>query len=610
MKKVLALILACMLCLSCVAFADQLAVDSNEANTLVIGSSSMNGDFIDGFGSNAYDNYVKQLLHAYCDTFEMTPAGEYVLNPSVVKEYTVEADDAGNKTYTFFLCDDLKWSDGSALTAKDYVASLLWKASPHWLAAGASSNVGMGLVGYTDYLTGAAEYFQGVKLIDEYTFSCTISADELPYFYEYYYVAVPPICAAVYMPGVEIVSDENGTKFDADGAAILAAMNNVAATERFAPSIACGPYSFISFENGSVTCQINPNFKGDLNGEKPKMQYIVLKVVAQDTDIDSLLAGEIDLLTTITEGTKIEAAKANADKVYTHSYFRNGYGLMAFTCDFGPTADANVRWALANLVDRNAIVSYALGGYGGTVDSQYGFAQWMYQEAGADLEEELTAFNLNIDKANEYLDQTEWVFEADGVTPFDATKANADGTYIRHNAAGEKLTIMHCGTEKVLVTDAIEIQYTANAPLAGVDFQITKQDFSALLDHLYYGYEKGDERIYHSFNLSTDLSATFDPYLQSFHSDKAGTWENYGQLQDAELDELIMKLRAIEPGDNEAFIDAWIEYEVRWQELMPQIPLFSNEYFDIAANNVKGLQSTPFAYCTDTICSIYKDIAE
>lgn len=605
MKKALALVLACMMCFSCFAMAEGLP-ESTPANTLVVGSASMNGDFIDGFGSNAHDNHIKQLVHAYCDTFEMTNAGEYVLNETVVKEYTAEADEAGNKTYTFNLWDDLKWSDGSAITAKDYVGSLLWKASPKWLEVGASSNMGMGLVGYNAYLTGETENFAGVKLIDDYSFSVTISADELPYFYEYYYAAVSPICMAVYAPGVDVISDENGSHFSVSNDEILPHMQNVSATERFNPSIGCGPYKFISYENGSATCIINEHFKGDYLGQKPQLTYIVHKEVPQDTDVDALIAGEVDMLTGMTEGKKIEAAKAASDIVYTRSYFRNGYGLMAFACDFGPTADPNVRWALANLIDRNAIVDYALGGYGGTVHSQYGFAQWMYQEAGTDLEDELIGFNLNIEEANKYLDQTEWIYEADGVTPFDASKATADSGYFRHNANGEKLTIMHCGTDKVLVTDAIEIQYTANAPLAGVDFQITKSDFAALLDHLYYGYEKGDERIYHSFNLSTDLSATFDPYLQSFHSDKAGTWLNYCQVQDPELDELIMTLRSIEPGDNEAFIDAWIDYEVRWQQLMPQIPLFSNEYFDLAAHSVQGLQSSPFAYHTDTICSVYK----
>ena len=271
----------------------------------------------------------------------------------------------------------------------------------------------------------------------------------------------------------------------------------------------------------------------------------------------------------------------------------------------------NVRWALAYLVDRNAIVDYALGGYGGTVDSEYGYAQWMYQEAGEELEEVLTPISLNIEKANECLDKTEWKYEADGVTPFDASKANADGTYMRYNDKGEMLTINHLGTEGIATTDAIEIQYTANAPLAGVNFVVTKADFSALLDNYYYGYEMDEsERIYHSFNMNTTLSAVFDPYTISFHTDKCGTWLNAGQLSDPELDKLIMELRAVEPGDNDAFIDRWIAYEKRWQELMPQIPLYSNEVFDLTSTSVQGLCTTPLAFYSDVICKMTKVVDE
>ena len=51
-------------------------------------------------------------------------------------------------TYTIHMKKDLKWSDGSAITAKDYVGSILWKASPKWLEVGASSDIGQGLLGY------------------------------------------------------------------------------------------------------------------------------------------------------------------------------------------------------------------------------------------------------------------------------------------------------------------------------------------------------------------------------------------------------------------------------------------------------------------------------
>ena len=596
MKKFLSLFLVLCLCLSCcAAFAEE----KSAANILTVGTPEMNGEFIDGFGSSSYDEWVKTMIHGFCATYEVTSAGQYVLNEQVVEKEDITEDEAGNKTYTFKLCEDLKWSDGSSITAKDYVFAILWRASDEWVTAGASSSVGECLVGYSEYLTGESDIFPGVKLIDDYTFSVTIAAENLPYYFEFLYAAIDPMCAAVYGPELTIVSDDNGSYLDGD---IAAAMAKVSAGERFAPTIACGPYKFISFENQTATLQINEYFKGDLDGNKPTIEYVVQKSIPQDTDHDAVISGSVDLILGVIEGNKIETCRS-AETVKMQSYLRNGYGMLTMHCDWGPTADPNVRWALAYLVDRAAVCDYVLGGYGGTVDAAYGYAQWMYEEAGDELEEGLTSFGLNIEKANEYLDKTEWIYEADGVTPFDASKANADGSYLRYNADGEVLAIHHMGTDENDVTDIVEIQYTANAPLAGIAFDVTRSDFNALLDNFYYGFELGDDRYYSTFNMGTSFDAAYDPYY-SWHSDWIGTWYNSCQLSDEELDGYIEAMRAATT--DEEYLNAWLEFEWRWQELLPQIGLYSNEYFDIYSINVDGVNTTPFWSYADSICTITK----
>ena len=576
----------------------------DKLDTLTVGTPDMNGDFIEGFGNSAYDAAIKKLLHNYTNLVVVDPAGEYVVNESAVKEYTAELDENGNKVYTWTLNEGLLWSDGSPLTAQDYVFAMLYQASPQWVEAGATSTVGYGLLGYQAYNAGETDVFAGVKLVDDYTLQFIIDAAELPYFYELSYVTVAPAPMAVYAPGATIETTEEGSKIVCDD--LLAALNNVTATERFAPTVVSGPYKFVSFENQTVTLELNENFMGDYQGNKPTIQYIVQKSIPQDTSHDAVIAGDVDIVAGTIEGYKIEAAKA-AETVVTHSYLRNGYGYLAMHCDWGPTADANVRWALAYLVDRNAVVDYVLGGYGGIVHAEYGLAQWMYEEAGADLEEMLTPFNLNVDKANELLDQTEWKYEADGTTPFDASKATADGSYLRYNAEGEPLQIHHMGSEENEVTDIIEIQYVANAPLAGIAFDVTRADFNALLDNFYYGYELGEDRYYNTFNLATDFAVAFDPYMNGWHSSKCGTWENSCQLADEQLDEIMMKMRALDPEQTDEFVDLWLQYEVRWQELMPQIPLYSNEYYDFAYYTVDGIENTtPFATWEDVICYISK----
>ena len=119
MKKFLSILLALSLLMGCaMSLAEESAApavpeDSTRENTLIVGSPDLNGDFIDGFGNSAYDNWVKTMLMEYNATVEVANNGELVENPMVVVSKEVTTDDAGNKTYTWKIFDDLKWSDGS-----------------------------------------------------------------------------------------------------------------------------------------------------------------------------------------------------------------------------------------------------------------------------------------------------------------------------------------------------------------------------------------------------------------------------------------------------------------------------------------------------------------
>ncbi|MCL2031279.1 MAG: ABC transporter substrate-binding protein [Oscillospiraceae bacterium] len=608
--KIIALLLAVLLMAgifsACASKGPDVAIRTNvPRDTLIVAyGANMNGDFINGFGNNAYDLSIKTLLHGYMGNYTVTPAGEYVINPTVVKDTATATDAAGNKTYTFTLHNDLKWSDGSAITAKDFVTAVLWQASPQWLEAGGSSALGYGLLGYSAYYSGENEYFEGVQLIDELVFSLTIDAEELPFFYEVTYVYFDPFCKATYVPSIDIVSDANGARFGGD---IMADCQRIAETsggERFAPTVVAGPYTFVSFENQIATLKRNPNFKGDVNGKKPTIEYIVQQAVPEETDVDILLAGDLDLLPTMIEGEKIERAKAD-EFTSTSSHLRNGYGVMHMICAWGPTADPNVRWAITSLVNRTALLDQVLGGYGGLVDSEYGVAQWMYQMKEQELNAALTPISFNIDKANDYLDQSVWVFEADGSTPFDRDKANAEGTYLRHNANGDALIINHAAAA-ASVGAVLEIEFLRNTPLAGIRYNFDSPDFNLILDQFYYGSELDDnERIYSTFSMGTGFVAAYDPYF-SWHSDWAGTTYNPAGLRDAQLDAMIMEMRRFEPTEKDAFAAKWVEYQVRWQQLMPSFPLYANEYFNLFNSSVKGVPTTPFLDWYEIICEIEK----
>jgi len=572
-----------------------------QRDTLVVGTPAMNGDFINGWGNSSYDLYIKTLTGGYCDTYFQTGEGQLIMNEQVVKNLATSVDAEGNKTYTFTIWEDLKWNDGSTIYAKDFVGSLLLYASPEFKELGVTSMSGQGLVGYSAFIDGETQVFEGVKVLGDFVFSLEISNEELPYFWETAFVAYGPIPMDVWLPGIDVDSSAEGSSFAGDWVSLL---QNISDTERFAPSVSCGPYKFISFDGSTVTLQRNPYFKGDPWGNLPKFEYIVQREVPDVTDVELVLGGDIDMVCGVIEGDKIEAAKASEYTV-AHSYLRAGYGYIGFACDWGPTKDANVRWAIAHMIDRNAIIDHVLGGYGGTVDSCYGMAQWTYQARRRELAEKLIPIAFNLEKANDFLDASEWKFEADGTTPFDRSKAQADGSYMRHNADGEMLVIRHMSASTAVGTP-IESETLKNGPMIGMKYEVFNAEFSELLDNYYYAYELPDsERVYSAFNLAVNFSVVDDKY-ESWHSDMLGTWYNPPQFATPEIDAITVEMRYLDPTETDRHADLWMQFQIEIQKGMPQFPLYSNEYFDVHSSVIKSIKTSPYANYCDVICEIEK----
>ena len=601
MKKLLVLLLALVLVFSVTACSSGDGDDVTEGptGTMVVGSPAISGNFMTGFGSSSYDVWIRDLINGL-DTYAVTPEGQIVLNETVVKDLDVTLDAAGNKTYTFEIHDDMKFNDGSDITAEHYVFYSLWAASAEWVTAGGVQSTGDGLLGYTAYNTGETDRFAGVKLIDEYTFSLTIDASKLPYFYETSYASIGPRAMEAWAPGASIDSNDNGAKID--GVNLLAVTEAVAQTERFAPTVSAGPYKFVSFENNAVTVVANEYFKGTYDGKKPQILNIIVRHINQDTDVDQVINGEVDAVVGVIEGEKIDKARS-ASSVNTNYFPRNGYGGVYFHTDYGPVADPKVRHAMAYLMDRNEIISGVLGGYGSVTNGHYGLAQWMYEENKAAIDA-LPNYVLNHETANNLLDETVWTFEADGTTPFDASKAAVDSGYYRHNADGERLVIHHLGSENNVVTDNVELQFASNTPLAGVEWTITRSDFAYLLDHYYEGFTMGADQKYHSFNLASGFTAIYDPYY-SYHSQFADdVFRNPERVADAELDGYMVAMRGLEPTQVDEYSTIWLQYQQRWNEILPAIPLYSNQYYDVFGTHVVGFNTTPFVTWAQIVCDI------
>lgn len=120
MKKMLALVLAMMMVLGCVSFA------SAEGTKLAVCLAS-EPDTLDPALNSAVDGATMvSHLFAGLAAWAQDESGALVIVPDCAVELPEGVvNEDGTVTYTYTLVDNLKWSDGQSLTAKDFVFA--WK---------------------------------------------------------------------------------------------------------------------------------------------------------------------------------------------------------------------------------------------------------------------------------------------------------------------------------------------------------------------------------------------------------------------------------------------------------------------------------------------------
>ena len=126
--------------------------------------------------------------------------------PGQAESWDKETNDDGTVTYTFHLRDDIKWSDGQAVTAQDFEYSWKRLANPE-TAADYTYMIDM-VKGYSEVADGSAEVDTlGVKAVDDTTLQIDLSYD-CPYFEEI--MAFP----ATYPVRKDIVEGSDNWTFD------------------------------------------------------------------------------------------------------------------------------------------------------------------------------------------------------------------------------------------------------------------------------------------------------------------------------------------------------------------------------------------------------------
>ena len=637
MKKILSilLVLSLMLC-NCAALAEE--VDETEAveteavateapeqqrDTLVVGSTTeLNGNFFsEMFGNNTADLDVRMLLHDYRLMQWQNELGSYGINKSVLSGAIALDNPDGTRTYIVTIYSDLKYSDGTPITAADYAFGMLLSMAPEMREIGAQTVYSDYVVGSDEYAEGKTNVLTGMRLLNETMLSIQTKEIYQPFFYELGLLDYTPFPIHVIAPGCEVVDEGYGVTIQNIDKTIEEPLFTAELLRETIldpetgymthPSVVSGSYVLDSYdeEEHVATFSMNPYYKGDFLGRTPMIPKLVYKHVMPETMIDALASGEVDLLNKCTAATVIDAGKelVASGNFVGDDYPRSGYSFISFSCERPVVNSDIVRKAIAHCLDKETMVKSYIKDYGLAIDGYYGIGQWIYPLAiGAqeppvpDLPDDATAeekktyddtiedwkalnldglkiYEFNVEKAVKLLEEDGWTLNRSG-EPFnpqvdDVRCKNVDGELLA-------LDLKMIYPVDNAIGDVLEETFLSNLRQAGIVVTVEAKTMSDLLD-VYY---RKVEREYDLMYLATNFATVFDPSYTFAPEDAYQGVSNRSGIDDEELYQRTVDMRLTEPGDTLTYLKKWIAFEERWTEVLPTIPVYSNVYHDFHVN--------------------------
>ena len=634
MKKFLALLLAVVMVLTMVACGEG---KKKADGQVVIGTSTeASGDWAySAFvrNPNATDNSVVKLTDDMA-TIESNQHGDYVINKTVVKSYERIEEENGNVTFKFVINDGLKFNNGEAVTAENFVAWTMFLVSPAGKEMGVVSATYNMLPGGLAYRNGETNVLSAVRLYDEKTFSITIAktgedgeTSYLPYYYDIAYAGMQAVNLTYWFgEGWSVKDDGEGVYFvNADGKEFTAeTIGETVTAGRFATGnrVTAGPYNLVSYDqsSGEIVLEVNENYNGNFEGQKPGIQKLVIVKTSDDTVMDMISTGQIQIYSGIADGSQVNAVfdliEAGTIDSSPSQYDRAGYGYFGFACDLGPAQFTEFRQAIAYLLDRVEFAQTFCQGWGSVVHGPYCTAFSMTDKT--DIDKKVNHYDYNPEKAVELLKQAGFVYNADGSDYVDGSgevryakvteeqaryyesfnKVLADGTILMpatlNWASSEGNSVSALLTTMLASSDATKA--------AGVSIVKTEMTFPSLLSYMYRQEMQGavgdfSVPTYNMFNLATGYNGGVYDESYNWTTDPEYIEQGYNvqHLYDKELDKLSMDMvYGVEPGDEATYLSLWEKYIIRWNELLPMVPLYANIYVTVYPNTIDNYAEDSF----------------
>lgn len=285
----------------------------------------------DGIDPNVTSNSFASPFLSNCFEGLVTYNENSELVPGLAEKWDISED---GKIYTFHLRKDLKWSDGSPLTSKDFLYSIQRVLKPETAAQYLSM--------VTDYIENAQEVYDGKKPVEELGVEAPDDntlvirlIDPAPFF-------IDILSMNVFAPVQAATVEANDDKW-------------TLSPETY---VVNGPFKITAMNMGeSVVLEKNPNY---YNADAVSLEKITFRYIKdQATALSAFQSGEIDGFREV-PSADLANLKAESDDLYTLPQYATTYYLINNAK--APYDDARVRKAINLAIDRQALIDSVLQG--------------------------------------------------------------------------------------------------------------------------------------------------------------------------------------------------------------------------------------------------------
>lgn len=506
-------------------------------NVLTVATASLKGLFNPILASDVYDMWVVDLT--FDGLIGGNPSGE-VTTDGLATDWDVSED---KLTYTFYIEEGIKFHDGEELTAEDVEFTYYAIADPDY--DGSRGPAVADIVGVEAYRNGETDMIEGIKVIDDYTISFTITEPNVKKIRDFGYGVMPKHYYAY----------ETWDEFKS----------------KLREPVGTGIMKFKSYETGQFA-EFEKNedyFKGAAN-----IDGVVIKMVPTETQAAAVASGDVDLAN---PSANIETYETMIDTgiADVQEFLGNSYRYVGFNLRLDKFADKRVRQALAYGINMDDYIETQWEGFAQACDSPVSPLSWAAPDQST-----LNKYDYNPEKAQELLAEAGWVKNDEGKLMKDGEQFTIEWTTYKESEWPINL---------IAVAEN-------NWGELGIDVTANVMEFNAVVTQVF------DEQDFELWNMGWSLAIDPDPY-SIFHSDNdvLGGF-NAGGFQNDRADEIIEAGRSeYDQAERARLYQEWAQLA---NEELPYMFVSIGTVTWGVNNRVKGMELGPYWTWPSTIGDI------